>query len=330
MRVYTKDVNSAYVDLIDAMSSHGVRSSSRNGPVIKIPEPILITYEEPTSRVLLNARRDANPFFHLYHALWLLAGRDDAAAPSRLVKRYADYSDDGVTMNGSYGRRWRRASFYEDGRSEGIEGYVRDEVNQLDLLVTHLKADPASRRAVLQMWNVEDDLLKIDSSRDVCCNTAAYFSVVGGRLEMTVTSRSSDLVWGLLGEDYVTFTVLQEYVASAVGIGVGRYHHMANDLHVYVDRGMDEDPVDDSGLEEFSRTRVVLASPGFDEELSAVVERHATAQTTRARWRCEFFDRVLEPMMVSHATRDETMVDEIADSTWRTAARRWIQRRRKS
>lgn len=324
MRVYTKDVNSAYVDLIDAMSSHGVRSSSRNGPVTKIPEPILITYEEPTSRVLLSARRDANPFFHLYHALWLLAGRDDAAAPSRLVKRYADYSDDGVTMNGSYGRRWRRAKYQEP------DHYGKRFADQLHVIVQHLKFDPASRRAVLQMWNVEDDLLKIDSSRDVCCNTAAYFSVVGGRLEMTVTSRSSDLVWGLLGEDYVTFTVLQEYVASAVGIDVGRYHHMANDLHVYVDRGMDEDPVDDSGLEEFSRTRVALVSPGFDEELSAVVERHATAQTTRARWRCEFFDRVLEPMMVSHATRDEMMVDEIADSTWRTAARRWIQRRRKS
>ena len=40
--------------------------------------------------------------------------------------------------------------------------------------------DVESRRAVLQMWNVEDDLLKVDSSRDVCCNLSVLFTVERG------------------------------------------------------------------------------------------------------------------------------------------------------
>jgi hypothetical protein len=38
---------------------------------------------------------------------------------------------------------------------------------------------------------------------------------------MTVTNRSNDLCWGMLGANYVHFTILQEYLAARLGV-VGR------------------------------------------------------------------------------------------------------------
>ena len=95
------------------------------------------------------------------------------------------------------------------------------------------------------MWNVEDDLLRIDGenmSRDVCCNTNCYFKVrtidhgldsSGDYLDMTVCNRSNDLVWGMLGSNVVHFSFLLEYMARRLKMNVGNMHTMTNNLHVY-------------------------------------------------------------------------------------------------
>src|SRR5262249_11634251 len=147
------------------------------GTVLVIDEPVTITYTHPRERVLFNTVRDANPFFHLYEALWMLAGRNDVAPLSYYNSRMKEFSDDGKTLNGAYGYRWRNARGREYG--SGLTIVMVDDptlptgkrpvcadlsvgsCDQLDTLVNHLRADPTSRRAVLQMWNVEDDLLKI-------------------------------------------------------------------------------------------------------------------------------------------------------------------------
>jgi hypothetical protein len=55
----------------------GVEEPSRNGPVRVSPYPVVTTYANPAERVLFSPMRDANPFFHLFEALWMLAGRND-------------------------------------------------------------------------------------------------------------------------------------------------------------------------------------------------------------------------------------------------------------
>lgn len=169
-------VNDAFTGLVRGLydgSIPAVRRPSRNGGVLQVEEPVTITYRNPLRRVLFNAARDANPFFHLYEALWMLAGRNDVASVASYCARMREYSDDGRTLNGSYGYRWRRAPnhFPVDGTTAtrpGEEDPGWQTLDQLDLLVSHLKADPNSRRAVLQMWSVEDDLLRIGRPCDLC------------------------------------------------------------------------------------------------------------------------------------------------------------------
>lgn len=168
------------------------RRPSRNGDVLLIEEPCTITYLNPRQRVLFNQARDCNPVFHMFEALWMLAGRNDIKPLRTYISNY-DFSDDGVTQNGAYGYRWRqsppitkvRPPCPDCGKDWG-HGYCgtcggktylaerHQKVDQLKILADHLKDDPNSRRAVLQMWNVEDDLLKLGvdgskPSKDVCC-----------------------------------------------------------------------------------------------------------------------------------------------------------------
>src|SRR5690606_25634418 len=110
-----------------------------------------------------------------------LAGRNDVAPLAYYNSRMTEFSDDGETFNGAYGYRWRHGKI--DGESpvwsERNDLNVKGGhgIDQLQILIQHLKTNPNSRRAVLQMWNVEDDLLKVDSSKDVCCNLSACFSI---------------------------------------------------------------------------------------------------------------------------------------------------------
>jgi len=226
--IRANNVNSALSQALQSLLAVGITEPSRNGPVLKFPEPVTTVYERPTERVLFSPMRGANPTFHLLESLWMLAGRNDVAFPATLVKNMRSFTDDGKTFHGAYGYRWRN--------------YFRHD--QLDLAIKELIANPNSRRVVLQMWNampttdgiVSDLYAATHGGKDVPCNTAIYFKVRDGRLDMTVSNRSNDVIWGCYGANAVHMSILQEYVALCVGLPVGRYWQVADDLHVYTDK----------------------------------------------------------------------------------------------
>jgi thymidylate synthase len=269
-----RNVNEAFRVLVESIHEGWIPTeveASRYGEVIRVPEPVIVTYTSPLERVLFNAARDANPFFSLYESMYFLAGRNDVAPLAYYNSRMVEFSDNydqsagGIdhkaTLNDSYGFRWRYAVSGMDSHDGTI-----DREDQLDTIVDHLRRKPESRRAVLQMWNVEDDLLNIEDSKAVCCNLSAVFRVEWGRcprctdiaasgvvmapfapcshckgtpndapeiLNMTVFNRSNDLVYGMLGANAVHFSFLLEYMAARLGLKVGKYHQVTADLHAY-------------------------------------------------------------------------------------------------
>lgn len=200
---------------------------SRNGPVATFREPVTTVYSQPMERVLFSQQRDANPFFHFFEALWMLAGRNDVAFVSQFVKRMREFSDDGITFHAAYGHRWRR-----------LWG-----ADQILGVINELKRTPSTRRAVVAMWDpASDDPSR--QGRDLPCNTHIYFNIrertvdtdaarVIDSLTMTVCNRSNDAIWGAYGANAVHMSMLQEFVAAAVGVPMGWYAQMSNDLHIY-------------------------------------------------------------------------------------------------
>lgn len=408
MHIHTRNVNTAFRELVTLFRDgelydgpsmtkgdriHNqpehrvsvIKKPSRNGNVMMIDEPVTITYSHPLERVLFNQTRDCNPFFHLYEALWMLAGRNDVAPLAYYASKMKDFSDDGKTFNGAYGHRWRKY----------LQHYVADNnhVDQLNILVNHLKADPNSRRAVLQMWNVEDDLLKIgpwlvrdeqDSdpqavveqsfSKDVCCNLSVMFSLrvaekiktigyqgpwpehpINYRLDMTVTNRSNDMIWGTFGADFVDFSILHEYVAARLGVQVGKYHHFTNNLHVYDWNWKPEEWLAWESGPDFNsyfpgkmwKSFPLIKDPAvFEKELPRFVEAYSGENPGRGTWTDwsePFFSHVAVPMMdvfYCYKRRNDPqatgamglalgLCENIRADDWRIVCTNWITKRMK-
>src|SRR3990167_6330528 len=382
MHLTFRNVNEAFRGLVEGIHTGKIPTevmASRYGEVAVVEEPVIITYEKPLERVLFNQARDANCFFHLFEALWMLAGRNDVAPIAYYSSKIEEFSDDGKTFNGSYGYRWRKAW---TSRQIGSD----ERVDQLDLIVNHLKAKPESRRAALQMWNVEDDLLKINDSKDVCCNLSVLFSIERGGcvacngrgyhrkttmertadgiiyppeqrqaicpickgkpheqpcyLNMTVFNRSNDMIWGALGANIVHFSVLLEYMAARLGLEVGKYHQVTNNLHVYTNNWEPEKWLADDQVDAYvsysKSNRVPLISDPytFEEELPRFVE-HFSKQVYGARdYREPFLHYVAQPMFLAFSYRKDPStaklwLEHIKADDWRIAATNWIEKRQK-
>ena len=212
------NVNHAYNAALWLIKVAGYKETSRNGEVTTVDGPVITMYERPWQRMLFDTARDANPFFHVMEAMWMLAGRNDVAAVSKYVSNMTTFSDDGKTLNGAYGHRWRE----------------QFDTDQIDWVIDHLKSDNGSRRAVIAMWDPANDPWAVtDGSKDVPCNTTIYFRVTDGKLTMTVSCRSNDIVWGCYGANAVHMSYLHELVALGVGIPMGPYYQISNNWHIY-------------------------------------------------------------------------------------------------
>ena len=208
-------VKSAYDGLrqtIELMRRSGHSRSSRNGPVIVLPEPVMITVEEPVNCIIDCEYRDANPFLHLAEVLYFFKGENSIKPLAHIVPRMKEYSDDGETFNAPYGHRLK---------------------HQLEVIIAHLEGNNTSRRAVISTWSRNENL----SSNDVPCNTQFMFEIdqYSGKLNMTSINRSNDAVWGLWGVNCVVFSYMMQYVAAKLDTRVGKWTHFSNNLHVYTD-----------------------------------------------------------------------------------------------
>ncbi len=225
MEITARNTNELAPVLYKRMDGHGVRVETRNGPAKRLPGVTTITLRHPWERVNFGAVRDANPFFHLIEAMAMLAGDvgNDVELLSYFAKNMLLYSDDGKEYNAFYGTRMRH---YE---SSGMGG----QIDQLKEVCAILHKDPESRQACVCLWDPDLDLGT--QTKDKACNVFMAFEVENGRVNMTTFNRSNDAIFGgVTGANVVHFSFFQEYVACALDLEMGVWHHSSANLHVYL------------------------------------------------------------------------------------------------
>lgn len=328
MRVLSgRNVNSIWPQALSLIKTEGVRRGSRNGPVLEMGCPVSTVYECPQERVLFDDLRDANPFFHLFEALWIIAGRDDVAFPSQFCNQLKAYSDNGATFHGAYGYRLRN--------------HGGDQVRRV---IELLRGDPESRRAVLQLWSAPADLGK--ESKDLPCNTMLYLKVRDGALHLTVCNRSNDIVWGLYGANAVQFSMLQEYLAAQLGVAIGPLTTISDSFHLYeanalwaVIKGRKvfealADPYESRHVCPYPLVDVPVR---FDEELQRwmndPLDELGEMFPKRGGARNSFFWAVATPMYKAWQAhkRDKTGAAHLLEckaTDWRHAGLKWLARRK--
>lgn len=222
------------------LSQEGVERDSRNGRVRVAPYPVTTVYERPCERVLFWWKRDANPFFHLYESLWMLAGRNDVGGVAKYAKNMASFSDDRRTFHGAYGYRWRQHFGTNQRYESGIGEYEEwKPLDQLSVIARALKRNPEDRRCVLEMWDAPRDLGR--TGKDFPCNlTATFQRDPEGKLDLAVFCRSNDIIWGAYGANAVHFSFLLEYMALWIGCPVGVYRQVSVNWHGYLATLLDD------------------------------------------------------------------------------------------
>jgi len=195
---------------VDTLRSEGIHINPTKGGCTEIAAA---TFEltNPRARVSRSASR-GRIFSALGELCWYLSGSNRTDDIAYYAKYYRKFDEDGMIFGG-YGPRL--VSF--------------DGVNQIETVIQALRRAPASRRAVIQLFDHRDIT---ERHADVPCTCTLQYLLRDGRLSAITYMRSNDVFLGL-PHDLFCFTMLQELIACSVEAELGSYHHMAGSLHMY-------------------------------------------------------------------------------------------------
>ena len=175
------------------------------------------TIENPTNKVITNKERNWNEEYAAAEWAWYLSGDPRIKTLGELYgkipaiwKRMADKNGE---VNSNYGYQWKRN-------------------DQLENVINILKQGYDTRQAAISIYDGKE-MNKYEF--DTPCTYAIQFTIVQGKLYMSVYMRSNDLWYGFCNDQY-QFASLQELVAERLDLPVGTYYHHAHNLHLYNDK----------------------------------------------------------------------------------------------
>lgn len=173
-------------------------------------------YGEPDATTILPGRGN-NPFATVAETLWVFAGRNDIGPLSKWLPRAKEYSDNGKIWDSAYGPRLRH--------------YGRNRIDQVETVLRRLSLKPDTRQALITIWDPEIDGVK-EGSKDYACNVVVHFLIREGKLNLFVTVRSNDIIFGVAINAF-EWCFLGNYLAYSLGIPFGHYWQTSNSLHLY-------------------------------------------------------------------------------------------------
>lgn len=208
MNISYKNATEAFEDLYGFIIDQGLNTNLGTKAVYNVGFYI----RNPQQRVITTEWRKFNYAYAEREFEWYMSKNRSVAE----IKKYARIWDkmhggDNI-VNSNYGWQWSRN-------------------NQLDKCIEQLKKDKSTRRA---WFTIFDGKEKDKYLYDTPCTLAVGFDIKPeiGTLDMCVTMRSNDLVYGFCNDQYC-WTKLQQIIADELNIPTGTYYHFAHDLHIY-------------------------------------------------------------------------------------------------
>ena len=163
------------------------------------------------------------------HARYVRETGDELALDA-FVQRIADdpaFATKWGDLGPVYGKQWVDWPTYRyraDGLYEPGEG-----INQVAEVVQSLRANPGSRRHIIEGWNVAE----LDRMALPPCHKTYQFHVAGGRLNGLLYQRSCDVALGLPFNLW-SAALLVRMLAEQTGLEAGELVWMGGDTHLYL------------------------------------------------------------------------------------------------
>jgi thymidylate synthase len=200
-------LNDVYDDLLslpfDVKPSRGITSEIR-GASFELTNPLArLSRSEVKSKA----------FSAIGELLWYLSGSNKLEFIEHYISQYKDEEEEGI-IHGGYGPRLFN---------------MREKYNQVNNVLSLLKENPNTRRAVIQLYDAADIAEK---HKEIPCTCTMQFMIRNGKLQLYVSMRSNDAYKGL-PHDVFAFTMFQEIMARTLKVELGSYYHSAGSLHLY-------------------------------------------------------------------------------------------------
>ncbi len=146
---------------------------------------------------------------------------------SERIVQDADFAARWGDLGPVYGKQWVDWPTYEPA-GEGLYRQGRG-INQVAEVVASLKANPGSRRHIIEGWNVAElDLMALPP-----CHKTYQFHVAGNRLNGLLYQRSCDLALGVPFNIW-SAALLVRMMAQQAGLEPGELVWMGADVHLYL------------------------------------------------------------------------------------------------
>ena len=171
------------------------------------------TLENPLDNVITNKERNFNIDYAKAEWQWYLSGDPSIDKLGEIYGKIPPIWERMATnrmVNSNYGYQWQRN-------------------NQLGYVANKLKVFPNTRQATISIYDGKEHD-RYDN--DTPCTYAVQFTVLNGKLNMSVYMRSNDLWFGFCIDQYC-FSMLQQTMSKMTGYDVGTYYHHAHNLHLY-------------------------------------------------------------------------------------------------
>jgi len=130
------------------------------------------------------------------------------------VKIWDAWADDNGNLGPVYGHQMRN--------------FNDQNIDQMQMLIKNLIADPDSRRHIISLWNP----VQLDQMRLPPCYLYFQFFVDGDNINMFVVQRSGDLFLGI-PYDVALFSQILIYVANKTGYKPNQLDVQIVDAHIY-------------------------------------------------------------------------------------------------
>jgi len=245
MFIKAKSLNEATAKISEVLLESGVKRETRGFNCIEHKSPMLIQISDPMDRFMTIKGRNAKKILPFVESLWIMNGLNTIKMPAFYVPNIMNFSDDGETGRATYGPRVRAYSGlkrdykYREVKDISIMKENIEITDQFQFCVDSFEKDLNTRQALITIHDpMKDDYdsqERLKVTKDQPCTRSLHFMMnTEGKLDLTVHMRSNDVLWGFSAVNVSNFSIMQWLMASVLGVPVGNYYHITDNIHFYV------------------------------------------------------------------------------------------------
>ena len=212
-----ESITDVFYKALEKIYYEGTKWQTKKGKVKELM-PAIIRIKSSTKNILVIPERKGSIVATIAEFLWTVAGHEDVQFMKKYMPRCVNFSEDGKTWKGAYGPR--------------IVNY--HNIDQIKVVYDKLRINKYSREGIIELYDplIDNDVRA--NAPGVPCTTFLHFVIdKKNRLNLYVTMRTNDLIWGFSGPNYFILSSLQEILAHWLNVEPGEYTQFVCSLNLF-------------------------------------------------------------------------------------------------